>query len=75
MYDIGRDIPEDDPYRHWKMEIALKRFLGYDYITSGIEGLGFPRETLSTEDTSQIEGQKREQRGWTDENKGPVNSW
>lgn len=74
-YDIGSDISEDDPHHHWKMEIALKRFLGYDYISSGIEGIGFPRETIMAEDTSEIEGQKRQQRGWTDEHKGPVNSW
>lgn len=74
-YGIGGDISEDDPYRHWKMEIALKRFLGYDYISGGIGGIGFPRETMTAEDTNQIEGQKRQQRGWTDEHKGPVNSW
>jgi uroporphyrinogen decarboxylase len=74
-YNIGSDISENDPYRHWKMEIALQRFLGYDYVTCGIEGLGFPRETLHTEDTTEYESQKRGQRNWTDEHKGPVNSW
>lgn len=74
-YGIGSDIPEGDPYRHWKMEIAVQRFLGYDYLSCGIEGMGFPRETLISEDTTGIEGQKRAQRGWTDEHKGPVNSW
>ncbi|MBD3185176.1 uroporphyrinogen-III decarboxylase-like protein [Candidatus Poribacteria bacterium] len=74
-YGLGKDIKEDDPYRHLKMEIELQRFLGYDYVASGIEGLGFPRETMVSEDTSEIEGQKRNQRNWTDEHKGPINSW
>lgn len=74
-YGIGRDIPSDDPYRHWKIEIQLQRFLGYDYVSCGIEGIAFPRPTLPTEDTTRIEGQKREQRNWTDEQKGPISSW
>ena len=74
-YDIGSDIPKDDPYYHLKMEIALQRFLGYDYVSSGIEGFGFPRDVLRADDTTDIENQKRSVRGWTDEHKGPVNSW
>ncbi len=27
LYGIGSDISEDDPHRHWKMEIALKKLL------------------------------------------------
>ena len=74
-YGIGSGISEDDPYRHWKVEIELQRFLGYDCVTCGIEGLGFPRETLYTNDTTSQMDQRRGQRNWTDEQKGPVNSW
>ncbi len=74
-YGIGSEISEDDPYRHWKMEMELQRFLGYDYVSCGIEGVSFPRETYPTEDTTKAAGQKRERRNWTDEQKGPINSW
>lgn len=74
-YGIGSEIADDDPYRHWKMEIELQRFLGYDYVSCGIEGFSFPRETYPTEDTTKAAGQKRERRNWTDEQKGPINSW
>lgn len=74
-YGIGKDVSQDDPYRHWKIEIELQRFLGYDYVSCGIEGLGFPRATLVSEDTTGMEGQKRAQRNWTDEHKGPINTW
>lgn len=74
-YNIGKDLPEDDPYRNWKLEIELQRFLGYDYVSCGIEGLAFPRETLHTDDTTDVEGQRRNQRNWTDEHSGPINSW
>jgi len=74
-YGIGKDIPENDPYRYFKMEIELQRFLGYEYVACGIEGLGFPREIFQAEDTTTEPNQKRTVRGWTDEHKGPVNSW
>jgi len=74
-YGIGSELSEEDPYYYWKMEIELQRFLGYDYVTCGIGGLEFPRETLHADDTTSHVDQKREQRNWTDEHKGPVNSW
>lgn len=74
-YGIGADIPKDDPYYYLKMEIALQRFLGYDTVSSGIEGFGFPRELLQAEDTTAEQNQKRAVRHWTDEHKGPINSW
>ena len=74
-YGIGSGTTEDDPYYHWKLEIELQRFLGYDYVSCGIAGGGFPRELLHTDDTSDEEGQRRQQRNWTDEHKGPINSW
>ena len=74
-YCLGSDISEDDPYRFWKLEIELKRFLGYDSISCGIEGVGFPRDVLHIDDTTRLEGQRREQRSWTYEHKGPVHSW
>ena len=73
-YGIGSDIPQNDPYRHWKIQIELQRFLGYDYVSCGIEGLDFPRDVLQTMDTTSEVAQKRGIRSWTDEHKGPVNS-
>lgn len=74
-YGIGSDIPSDDPYYYWKMEIELQRFLGYDYVSCGVENFAFPRELLQAEDTTTQQGQKRSVRSWTDEHKGPINSW
>jgi len=74
-FGIGAEIPEADPYRHWKLEIALRRFLGYDYVSAGIAGIGFPRETLVSEDTTQWDEQRRRQRNWTDEHTGPIKGW
>ncbi len=72
---IGADIPENDPYCGIKMEIELQRFLGYDYISGGVGGIAFPRELLVSEDTTSEAGQRREQRNWTNEHVGPIQSW
>lgn len=74
-YGIGSNIPNSDPYYYWKVEIELQRFLGYDYVSCGIENFNFPRELLQAEDTTTQQGQKRAIRSWTDEHKGPINSW
>ncbi len=75
QFGIGSDISEDDPYRHWKFEIQLQRFLGYDYVAAGIGGIGFPRDLLVSEDTTQEDAQRRHQRHWTDEHTGPIKGW
>ena len=74
-FGIGSDIPENDPYRRWKFEIELQRFLGYDYVSAGIGGVGFPRGLLVAEDTTQQDEQRRTKRHWTDEHAGPIKGW
>jgi len=54
------------------MEIELQRFLGYEYVSCGIEGLHFPRQLLSAQDTTANSDQNRGQRSWTDEHSGPI---
>lgn len=69
---LGADISPTDPLRHWKMEFELQRFLGYEYVSCGIEGLHFPRQLLSASDTTADPTQNRGQRNWTDEHAGPI---
>ena len=74
-FGIGADIAADDPHRQLKFEIELQRFLGYDYVSCGVGGIAFPRQLLPSEDTTQQEGQQRDQRNWTDEHTGPIKGW
>ena len=74
-FGLSAEVPEDDPHRRWKLEIELQRFLGYDYVASGVTGVAFPRELLPTDDTTQQQGQRRNQRNWTDEHTGPIAGW
>ena len=74
-FDLGGSIADDDPHRQVKLEIELQRFLGYDYVTGGIGNVAFPRHHLAAEDTTEQEGQRRDQRTWTDEHIGPIKGW
>ena len=75
QFGIGSSVSPDDPYRHWKLEIELQRFLGYDYVTAGVGGIAFPRDLLVSEDTTETGDQRRHQRSWTDEHTGPIKGW
>jgi len=74
-YGIGSDIAAHDPHRQVRFEIELQQFLGYDYVTGGVGNVAFPRDLLPAEDTTQLEGQRRDQRSWTDEHTGPIKGW
>ena len=74
-YGIGADLDVSDPHRNQRFEIELQRFLGYDYVSSGVGGIGFPRQLLPAADTTEQAGQRRGQRSWTDEHTGPIKGW
>ena len=74
-FGLGADLPEDDPHCQWKFEIELQRFLGYDYVSSRIGGVDFPRHRLARADTTPREEQRRKERNWTDEHIGPIKGW
>ena len=74
-YGIHGKLSKDHQYYNRGMEIEIQRFLGYDYVSCGIEGPQFPRDHIATDDTTAVAGQKRGQRNWTDEHGGPINSW
>ena len=72
-FDLLEGIPEDDPHFILKREIALQRFLGYDYVTCGPEGIEFTMKRLTTEDTALIK--RAGGRAYMEEHRGPITSW
>jgi len=74
-FGLDEDLNQSDPWYHWKREIRLQRFLGYDYVAAKVEGLSFPRSTdLQTADT--VAGQQsRQERTWVSEGVGPIATW
>ncbi len=73
-FGLDEGLRRDDPWCGLKQEIALQRFLGYDYVY-GVAGVGFPRTTdIQAADTT--EGQtNRGQRSWLSEHTGSIANW
>jgi uroporphyrinogen decarboxylase len=72
-YGLLEGLAEDDPFFVLQREVALQRFLGYDYVLCGLEGLDMPVNWLTAEDTAEI---KREAgREFINEHRGPITTW
>ncbi len=48
------DLNADDLHFEQKKQVRLQRFLGYDYVRQGIEGLEMPLHHIETGDTAQL---------------------
>lgn len=73
QYDLWKDIGTDEPFCWQKREIALQRFLGYDYIKCGLDNYYWPLNKEVIEDTADIK--KAGGRFFMDEHKGPITNW
>lgn len=70
---IDEDLDRSDTMYALRREIALQRFLGYDYIRCGPEGASWTFHQCVAEDTA---GNRRlSGRSFTDEHRGPIGTW
>jgi uroporphyrinogen decarboxylase len=72
-FNLLAGIDPDDPFFTQKMEIAIQRFLGYDYVVCGLEGMDMPVNYVVAEDTAVLK--RPFGRVFTDLHKGPITSW
>lgn len=73
LFGVDEHLSKADPQYALKMEIAIQRFLGYDYVRCGLENFEMPLSWINIGDTA---GNKREEgRDFIDEHKGPITSW
>ena len=72
-FGIDADLDRDDPWYALKREIAIQRFLGYDYVVAGPEGLEMPIHHVVTEDTAELG--RAGGRSFVDQHTGPITSW
>ena len=73
-FGIADDLDENDPFFDLKREVALQRFLGYDYVRCGIDDLVMPLvDRLTAEDTAAL--QKTGGRQYQEEHRGPITTW
>ena len=66
-------LDADDPYVDLREEVAIQRFLGYDYVRCGVEGMDMPLKGTLTEDTAEL--QREGGRRYLEEHKGPITNW
>lgn len=73
-FGLDEGIRASDVWRGQKLMICRRRFLGYDYVSSGLQNVSFPRQDLSAQDTAPAR-QSRQTRSWLDEHQGAIQSW
>lgn len=72
-YGLLDGMDSKDPFFDLKRQVKVQRFLGYDYVRCGLEGIGLKIGHTSIEDTA---GLKRDGgRSFIDENRGPITNW
>jgi uroporphyrinogen decarboxylase len=72
-YHLDEKLDRADPFFYEKREIAVQRFLGYDYVVCNLEGLGMSFNRHTTDDTAGLKRQAG--REFMDEHRGPITSW
>lgn len=72
-YQLADNIDRSDPFYFWKREIAIQRFLGFDYVVCSLEGLDMTYNRHIADDTAGLKRQSG--REYMDEHRGPITSW
>lgn len=73
MFGLLDDLDPADPYFEQRRQIAIQRFLGYDYVRCSVEEVVMPFNYLQTQDTAQMV--RDGGRAYINEHSGPVTNW
>lgn len=71
--EILKGLDPADPAYPYRVQIALQRYLGYDFVRVGVEGYAMPLNRLKTEDTAALA--REGGRNFQDEHRGPIATW
>ncbi|MDH7568701.1 MAG: uroporphyrinogen decarboxylase family protein [Armatimonadota bacterium] len=72
-FGLTAEISPADPFFAYRKQIAIQRFLGYDYVRCGLEGMVWPLRRAATIDTAALA--RAGGRSYVDEHTGPITSW
>ncbi len=72
-FNIIDHLSFSDPAFQYKREMAIQRFLGYDYVRCGLDDFVLPLDRLVTADTAGIE--RKDGRAYINEHTGPITNW
>lgn len=73
QFGLQKGLDPDDPAYLLKRQIRLQRFLGYDYVRCGVEGLVVPLKRATIADTAAL--QRDGGRSYMEEHIGPITNW
>jgi uroporphyrinogen decarboxylase len=75
-FGLTDGLNRGDPFFLLQRDIKLHHFLGYDVFRVDVIGKElFKVPFLRAQDTTLAKGQQREEREWTEEHRGPIQSW
>jgi ABC-type uncharacterized transport system ATPase subunit len=72
-FGLEEGLDRSDPFFNEKRQIALQRFLGYDYVRCGLEGAEWTWHQTLVQDTAS--NRRAGGRSFTDEHRGPITTW
>ncbi len=72
-FDLLSGLNPADPYFGEKREIAIQRFLGYDFVSPRLEGMDMPLKRAIIADTAEL--QRDGGRRYMEEHAGPITNW
>ncbi len=71
-FGLLEGIDREDESFLLQRELAVQRFMGYDFVRCGVEGLDMPLKRITTDDTAEL---SRGRRSYIDEHAGPITNW
>jgi uroporphyrinogen decarboxylase len=72
-YGLLDGLDANAPFADLKRQVALQRFLGYDYVRCGLEDMDVPLKGALVEDTAPL--QREGGRSYMEEHAGPITTW
>jgi len=72
-YDLLDGLDPADAFFDLKRQVTIQRFLGYDFVRCGLEGIAMPMNRMSIEDTAGL--QRDGGRNFMEEHRGPITNW
>jgi uroporphyrinogen decarboxylase len=72
-YDLLKGVVKADPWYGAKEQIAVTRFLGFDFLNTGLSGIDMPTKGLKTDDVGPLA--RAGGRDFMEEHKGPITNW
>lgn len=72
-FDLLENMSHDDPFFEYKKQVAIQRFLGYDYVRCSLDDFDMPLKHLNAGDTAELT--RAAGRDYIDEHSGPITSW